>query len=108
MMITIDRLETLLIDESKHPMHAGGKVDPFRHCYPILYLAAKFGKITLLDMLIASHENDFLDIVLLRDITRRSEERVVRQVVQHIEDRESMTKQFYPAKNCLLRWLLRK
>ena len=107
-MITINRLETLLINESKHPMHAGGDVDPFRHCYPMLYMAAKFGKITLLDMLIASHENDLIDTVLLRDITRRSDVRVVRQVVQHIEDRESMTKQFYPAKNCLFRWLLRK
>ena len=59
MMIAIDRLETLMIDESKHPIHVGGEVDPFRHCYPMLYLAAKFGEITLLDMLIASHENDF-------------------------------------------------
>ena len=108
MMITIDRLETLLIDESKHPMHAGGEVNPFRHSYPMLYLGAKFGEITLLVMLIASHENDFLDIVLLRDITRRSDVRVVRHVVQHIDDRALMTKQFYPAKNCLLRWLLRK
>ena len=108
MVITIERLESLLIDESKHPMNDGGDVDPLRHCYPILYLAAKFGKITLLDMLIASHENDFLESVLLRDAGNRSDIAVVRQVIQHIDDRAATTKQFYPARNRLVCWLLRK